>query len=606
METPRQTAQEGYLEYYGRLCASQICPDLDIAWRKRLEQIFSGMSQAWCENIYQELLAPAGILWSRKSGEFGRRAGNIGLQEFVTTACPSQLQTLAARCVVSVEAIQQTDDAHRISRLLEDVLDGFDAGAPGADAEALPARRTLLEKYIRTAGAVIKKKKELTVPTGQRRLDTDVARTFINEVFLKQRLLGYRFLVLRRRQLARLDQPLFRDYLSEQQSARQLEIIHTTRYIFALAAPGDANENAFSARRFFEEEAASAALTGAAASVSPFSGCFIRSSRLDDARRVELFKAQIENIISLSSQISRDVRDALERMEEHYDMRMRPILFAPLAIPGVPPETVIAQRLTQYKGMLESDIFLPLKKCIMQECVSFEDFNFLFTGVRQLMGEIISDFASFQSQPLAQGNASVERMMARMQAYVQLFVKRRARIFSSDAVQNWDENSAAAAGPRKGLRDIIKKYGKQSLKMQKQAEQDEQEQTKESDSFFGRLLARGKAEDESTSLSETQREIKKIRRAAHLEIINLFTQWRDEILVLDHEPLRFLKRQRCYAVCAGSNGLDKLPVLAVFPENYNDFDPGNYLKMFMDKRRSTSDDESNAQSAFVVTAPSEP
>ncbi|MBR6976067.1 MAG: hypothetical protein IKH84_04105 [Ottowia sp.] len=606
METPRQTAQDGYLEYYGRLCVSQICPDLDIAWRKRLEQIFSGMSQAWCENIYQELLAPAGILWSRKSGEFGRRASDIGLQEFVNTACPSQLQTLAAQCVVSVEAIQQTDEAHRIARLLEDVLDGFDTGVPGADTELLPARRTLLEKYIRTAGDIIKKKKELTVPAGQRRLDTDVARTFINEVFLKQRLLGHRFLVLRRRQLTHLGQPFFHDYLSEQQSVRRLEVIHTTRYIFALAAPGDIHENAFSARRFFEEEAASAAFTGAAANVAPFSCCFIRTSRLDDVRRVELFKAQIENIISLSSQVSQGVRDALERMEEHYDMRMRPILFAPLAIPSVPPKTVIAQRLSQYKGMLESDIFLPLKKCIMQECVNFEDFNFLFTGIRQLMGEIISDFSSFQLQPLAQGNASVERMMARMQAYMQLFVKRRARIFSTEAVQNWDENCAAAAGPRKGLRDIIKKYGKQSLKMQKQAQQDEQEQTKESDSFFGRLLARGKAEEDSTTLSDTQREIKKIRRAAHLEIINLFTQWRDEVLVLDREPLRFLKRQRCYAVCAGSNGLDKLPVLAVFPENYNDFDPGNYLKMFMDKRRGTRDDEPSAQSAFVVTAPSEP
>ncbi len=171
METPRQTAQDGYLEYYGRLCASQICPDLDIAWRKRLEQIFSSMSQAWCENIYQELLAPAGILWSRKSGEFGRRASNIGLQEFVNTSCPPQLQPLATQCLTSLEAVRQTDDAHRISRLLEDVLDGFDAGAPGADGEVLPARRTLLEKYIRTAGDIIKKKKELTVPAGQRRAD---------------------------------------------------------------------------------------------------------------------------------------------------------------------------------------------------------------------------------------------------------------------------------------------------------------------------------------------------------------------------------------------------------------------------------------------------
>ena len=598
------------MEYYGRLCISQICPDLDIAWRSRLEKIFSGMPQAWCENIYRELLAPAGILWSRKTGEFGRRAQEPGLQEFVESACPAPLQMLATKCLASVEAINATDAAADIATLLEGALAGFhdSADTAAADAQALLlARRTLLDKYIRTAGAILKRKAELSVPAGQRRMDADVARTFINEVFLKQHLLGHRFLVLRRRQLARMTSPFFREYLSKQQSVRRLEIVHTTRYIFALAAPADARENAFSAQRFFEEERASAALTGASTGVAPFSCSFIRDSRIDDERRVALFKAQVENIISLSSQISQGVRETLEHMEEHYDMRMRPILFAPLAIHGVPPQNVIAQRLTQYKKMLESDIFQPLKKCVMQECVHEDDFNYLFTGMRQLMDEIIADFAGFQSQPLAQGNATVERMMARLQAYVQLLIKRRAYIFSSNAVQHWQEHSDAAAGPRKGLRDIIKKYGKQSLKhAQKQEELEEQQaqQAKESDSLFGRLLGRGKTEDEGGALSEAQVEAKKIRRAAHLEIIGLFTQWRDEILQLDYEPMRFLKRQRCYAVCAGSNGLDKLPVLAVFPENYNDFDPGAYLKMFMDKRRSSRDDAPQTEpSAFSVTAP---
>ena len=604
METPRPTAQDGYLEYYGRLCVSQICPDLDIAWRARLEKIFSSMPLPWCENIYKELLAPAGVIWSFKDNThtFGRRAAKIGLKEFIETQCPAPLQMLAGKCLASVHEIEQTDSTVDIARTLERTLDEFQEGVSAMETDTLLARRTLMDKYIRTAGAAIKLKKELQPPPSQRGMDADVARTFINEVFLKQKLLGPRFMLLRRRQLERSDQPFFRDFLSQQQSVRRLEIIHTTRYIFALAAPADVQENAFSAQRFFSEEATSAQMPAGSAS---YSSSFIRESRIDDIKRVAVFKEQIENIISLSSQVSQGVRDTLERMEEHYDLRMRSILFSTLVVPSVPTKSIIAHRLGQYKSMLESGILQPLKKCIVQECVHHIDFSYLFTSVRQLFGEIIADFASFQSQSLVLGDTGAERMLARLQAYAQLLVKRRERIFSSDAVQNWQENSAAAAGPRKGLRDIIKKYGKQSLKLKKQAVLDGQE--KESDSFFGRLLARGKAEDEGDTLSEAQMEIKKIRRTAHLEIINLFTQWRDEILVLDREPLRFLKRQRCYAVCAGSNGLDKLPVLAVFPENYNDFDPGAYLKMFMDKRRPSRgdvrDDEPSAQSSFAPTEP---
>ncbi|MBO7410558.1 MAG: hypothetical protein J6T92_01400 [Ottowia sp.] len=603
MDTARQAVQDGYSEYYGRLCVGQICPDLDIAWRARLEKIFSAMPAPWCESIYQELLAPIGVLWSRKDNTFGRRAGDIGLKAFVESECPTQLQALAAKCLASVHAIEQTNSTIDIAVQLEGTLDGFQDGVQTADAETLPARRALMDKYIRTAGSIIKKKKDLQAPPSQRGLDADVARTFINEVFLKQKLLGPRFFVLRRRQLERADQPFFRDFLSQQQSVRRLEIVYTSRYIFVLAAPADVRDNTFSARRFLSEEMVGAQMPAGSAS---YSCSFIRDNRIDDIKRVAVFKEQIENTISLSSQVSQSVRDTLERMEEHYDLRMRPILFSSLVVPSVPLKNVIAQRLGQYKSMLETGILQPLKKCLLQECAHPLDFSYLFTGVRQVLAEIITDFASFQSQSLVLGDTGAERMQARLQAYAQLLLKRRERIFSSEAVQNWQENSDAAAGPRKGLRDIIKKYGKQSLKLRKQAEHDEQEQAKESDSFFGRLLGRGKTEDEDGALSEAQLEMKKIRRAAHLEIINLFTKWRDETLQLDHEPMRFMKRQRCYAVCAGSNGLDKLPVLAVFPENYNDFDPGNYLKMFMDKRRSARDSESSAQSAFAVTAISEP
>ena len=161
METPRQAIQDGYSEYYGRLCVGQICPDLDIAWRARLEKIFSSMPVPWCESIYQELLAPAGVLWSRKDNTFGRRAGDIGLKAFVDAECPTPLQALAAKCLASVHEIEQTDAAADIARQLENTIDSFQETVQGLDAAMLPARRTLLDKYIRTAGSIIKKKKEL-------------------------------------------------------------------------------------------------------------------------------------------------------------------------------------------------------------------------------------------------------------------------------------------------------------------------------------------------------------------------------------------------------------------------------------------------------------
>ena len=49
---------------------------------------------------------------------------------------------------------------------------------------------------------MIREKKDLEIPENRRGLNASIIKTFINEVFLKQQLLGYWFKTMRNRQVS--------------------------------------------------------------------------------------------------------------------------------------------------------------------------------------------------------------------------------------------------------------------------------------------------------------------------------------------------------------------------------------------------------------------
>ena len=562
-----------YQGYYNQLLVGQIEPDLDIAWSTRLAKIFAEMPEKWCVRIDAEILRPKGIIWDRASGNFRYRPQPIGLKEFAERECHPKLRPFAEWCVDAMKQIAGTNSAPVIVDLLENAIEKINALEVGTDVDMLISRRTLKEKFIHTAAAIVKMKTHLKMLANQRGIDANAARAFINEIFLKQQLLDYRFHITRRRQLKRMPHPLLGTYLSYEQGVRQLEVVRTTQYIFALATSHESDINVFSARRFMNEETISAKRGGDVSNFTYFNGVCIREDALDDAASAGAFKGQIDSIISIANQVSPVVIELLENMEENYDRNVRAELFRPLESYNIGLAQAIAQKLRKYELGLQQYVQQPLRLGLCQKATHEEDFKYLFAGIRQLMSEALTDFDSFQRQPAVVNDPEVERMVMRLQAYVKLLVKRSSQIFNKAAVEDWGTNSATAARPVTGLRDIVQRFSREYA-IAKGRIEDIQQLLDGKDSFWDRLLHRRQRRE--LALAAAQGAAKKIQRASFLELTTLFNKFKGEVLYLEHKSVLFIKRQRNFAVCAGSNGVDELPALVTLPENYNDFDPSAY------------------------------
>ena len=314
-----------------------------------------------------------------------------------------------------------------------------------------------------------------------------------------------------------------------------------------------------------------------------------------DAQRLIITIASLGVLFfSIANQVSTAIMELQENMEDHYDTRIRPALFRPLESYNVSLAQAIAQKLHSHEKALQQGILEPMLRGIRRAASHAEDFKYLFVGVRQLMNEITADFASFQLQPVVQGDPAAERMMMRLQAYSKLIIKRSRKIFSKAAVDDWQANAAAAIAPVEGLRAVIEKFNdtyaaaKENIAtLEKQLESDE--------SFFDRLLRRRQRLEQN--LVRAQTEAKKIQRAAFLEINSLFGQYANETVYLEHKSMLFMTSQRSYAVCAGDNGVSELPVLVTLPENYNDFDPSIYAGL-LDERREDWQHQDTRQDSY--------
>lgn len=95
--------------------------------------------------------------------------------------------------------LKELEDAGKIAELLENALDKIQAVQTDNKPDWQRAKQRLYSNFICAAAAVIRDKTDWVIPENRRNLNFPVIKTFINEVFLKQRLLGHLFRTLRNR-----------------------------------------------------------------------------------------------------------------------------------------------------------------------------------------------------------------------------------------------------------------------------------------------------------------------------------------------------------------------------------------------------------------------
>lgn len=414
----------------------------------------------------------------------------------------------------------------------------------------------------------------MEVPENLRGLDEHIIKTFINEVFLKQQLLDYWFRTLRSRQLAAYSHPIINVWLRNQQRLRQLEVVQTSRYLYAIAPSMDRSTNTFSIRRFLSEDKL---LSDGRTYIN---AVVLDMQHVNDKQHQLAFCKQIENIVTLEGMVSKAIIDLVTKMEENYDTQLLPILAAPLD-GTLSLDRAVRVHLRQFENQLTTHVLAPLAHALSNTVSHNDECEYLYVTTRQLLGSVISSFRDFQLQPSVFGNEDCERMMIRLVGYTSLLKKRRSNIFTLMGEKDWQEQDEAAQKPVKQLRELVK-----AQLAEHRDTADETEKAREDyespPNFIDKLLKR--KEKQLARLQALEGKANKERWRTCMGIMRLAKEYHQYNVFMEFESMLSLTRkERNYAFSYGNNGVSRLPLLQTLPEDHTGFD----IKEFHDQLQSS-------------------
>lgn len=474
-----------------------------------------------------------------------------------------RIKSFAVKLPEHIQTLTNMDNVMQIADFLENIIQQIHKLDVQDSVQLQRVKQHLLAEFIYAAAEVIKNKKEFLIPQNIRGLNTPIIKTFINEVYLKQQLLGYWFKTLRNRQLAEMPHEILNDFLKKEQRIRQLEVVHASEYLFSIAPTLEYVANPFTVRRFLLEDR----LFGGSVLLN---GVVMNTAQLPHADEAYLaaFRKQISLVITIESNVSRNVIDFFAEIEQYHDDHLLPMLFEPF-YSDKSIDLAVADRLKQYEKLLTQRILEPMTNAIMNMTKNNDECEYLYVGMRQLFGSVVQSFQDFQTQPAVLGNEEAVLMFAKLVAYASFLEKRRSEVFVYQSKDSWENNNKRAQEGLSKVREWVKKQIKPYAELEKRVAE-QAERVAQPVGFLSKLLHTKEKQEEK--LKELKSELRHIAWEVHQQIFHMPKDFKEQIVHLEFDSLLITdEMQRNYAYPAGNNGMTRLPVVLTLPENRTEF-----------------------------------
>ena len=550
---------QDYIPYELRSVVTQIDPYLDLYWQNNLTNIFNQIEVEQRDRIYRQILSKKNIKWDSSDNTFSCHP-TAHFEQVVESVVHPGMKNLGQKILKSLEELEKYQDAIQIANYLESVLAQLEKTNVEENLNLQQLKLNLRQSFIYTAAQIVNAKTEIQLPANHRRLTSDMLKCFICEVFLKQQLLHFYFKTLRGRQLSSQSHPLLNAFLVHQQKLRQLEVVKTSRYIFALAQSDETDVNPFSIRRFLSEERL------ALSDNIYLNAAVLDLAYINQAEHQQFFEWQVSRIVTVEKQIGQHVIEFVGQLEQVNNERLLPLLLKPLDSSGLVIEKVVQKRLLAFEKELAIQILEPMHYALRHKAQHIDEMDYLYMSTRQIIGDIISYFYDFQSQAAVMFDSQADQFAARLKSYLALHEKRRNQVFTILSDEDWNKYHELMLEPINHLNLTVRTalnhyrdYYRELKDLQRSIE-------KEGQSFFGKILNKSKKLEEQ--IQNLKERAFHERQNAYLDIVRIPKQYPNLTAYLEFEALISINhKERHYAFPVGDNGVTHLPLLVQLPED---------------------------------------
>lgn len=536
-----------------------IDPALSSDWREVIRELLPQLNKESQAGIYKSILEPRGI----NKNLVYKRSDTLKDVMSKTTIQNKELNNIA---VHMSKLIDSKPDSYKVLKLADEIeamldyLDGLDVQRSLYDQK--------IKINIRTAFlydlADWVDKIELIIEDGLRNLNQDMVKTYLKEVFIKQKIQGRDFRSWDSTDLSFQELDHLPILIKEEGKQRKFFVVESKKYWFVIGIASQPNNNAYSFRRFLYE-----------ASSGEGSNKFIYLTHLiikKDILSDNKYITHISHCMSRLYTLDRGVSDTILKFvleAQHLNRTyLTTLLKKPLDQDGSGLENIIANRIADYEKQLSILILNKLPNVIQTVLNDVNDQSFLFYHLDQLIKKMIENNQDFRLQPLAMYSESSEIMVIKLVA-LRKILENLWSLFTVGGINIFHYESMM----EKSLFTVKEKLKECENSLQEisvlKEELENYFKVKEEGSFWQKLKL-GKSP--GYTLEEVTEMESEINEDFFMFIVRLAKDKADSIVYPEFEcDIIINESYRHYAIADGKIGITRLPRIVRLPEDKSKF-----------------------------------
>ena len=542
-----------------------IHPVFSRDWQDKIPNLLDKLDEDSRRRVYKTILEPKNIIATPDNKLVF--SGRLTLADAKKVLMSRPISSALDKLLRIVSNIKQTRNIITIADSLEagiELINNINA----EDNFALQKEKLRLAEVFLYDFAIELREHDFDPPPSERGLTVDIIKTYIIEVFIKEKVLSYWFSTTPVRELQQDPLLFVKTTLFNEAKVRRLTIVSTERYFFLIGEVAKFEQDPYSVRRFLLDD------NVMGGRFIYFNILAVDKHKIHEPTYQTKVQKDLTRVVTLQRQLTNQVIEFVDSLENCQITYLLPLLTKPLEADGTNLQTLIEFRLRDYERNLSLLALGKANRVLKEFAQTPDDYEYLFFGLKSFLIELLSDIRDFYYQSSARWSIKSQEMEFKLVCYLRLLEKRKNSIFTADSEYIINENPELDFNqPVNELKKIIDdaapkiRIVKQKIK---DAYQEIELASKRSDwqKFWDKCLNKKLPDPEifRKRLEQTSKE-------TLVSIVRIPKKYKRTTIYLEFEGLIGIDENvRHYAFPKGDNGISLLPILVRLPEDSRDFD----------------------------------
>jgi len=528
-------------------------PNLSSDWPEVLQSMLPELDRESVASIYNHILAPRGIyldadrnLAHRHPITLREVMANTHIQEPDLLALVTNMSSIIASRSTYYDASKLADEIEAIFRCLDNL------NLQNEHENIKNIRVAFLYDLAQWLDTV-----ELKVSPGLRKLDSSIVKSYLKEVFIKQKIQGQDF---RRWDSTDLDFQDLTDvpaFIRNEGKSRKFFVVEGQDYWFLVGNSDVSGKNPYSFRRFLHEE------TSGSEKYTYLTHVVIKKNEMQNSEYLSSVAYAMSRFYTLDLGTPDTLLSFIKEIKFLKNKYLKPLLKERLEQTGASTDAVVNERMLNYEKQVSILILQKIPR-IQATLHNKVDQGYLFYHLDKLIKQMIESVHDFRLQPLVSNINSSGILLIKLMALRKLLTKSYGFILSQDL--SIEERTDAMTTPLLKVQEKINAT-KVSMKELRDLKEnlDNYSQVKNNGSFWEKIALGRKP---NYTLKDINKEKLLLKKDVFTSIVRMAKIQEQGMVYVELECDEMIDRNyRHYALADGKLGITRLPRILQLPED---------------------------------------